>query len=93
MIFFSVSQPRITRRFAGLELQWLEQPTAFMPWFFTLECNEQNEQELSRVTFDANLYDPKGVSAFMDRYCRLFSNASQYPDRSLGKLLAMSGIS
>ena len=98
---FHVSSDKLTTEFAGIRLTWLEQQRAQIPWGFTLDFDDQNEQEYHpdgdsggpehcRVLFDPRVYDPGGVRDFVERYKRLLDAVSQHADWSLAELLAMS---
>jgi hypothetical protein len=63
-----------------------------MPWGFTLECDEHNELDGCRVSFDAGIYDPQGVREFVERLRGLFSSVWRHPDLPLCELFPMSGI-
>ena len=43
------------------------------------------------VNFDANLYDPKGMRALLDRYHRLLETAARNPELPITTLLTLLG--
>jgi hypothetical protein len=91
-VFFTVSLQPISERFADLELKWLELPGKAMPWGFTFDCAEHNEEDACRVKFDAGLYDPEGVREFIARFGRLAAAVSRQPDLPLRELMDLSAI-
>lgn len=89
---FTTGTAPVGEHFAGLDLQSLDNPPGRMPWGFTFECNEYDEQDRCRTAFDAGLYDPAGVREFIERFRRLAAAAAANPDLPLLRLLEMSGI-
>ena len=89
-VIFQVSQNVRQMEFADLRMIWMEQQFESMPWGFSMNPDEHAEQHNCRVAFDANIYDPVGVRAFVERYKQLLDAVSRQPDRSLAELLAMS---
>ena len=92
-ILFGISKSQHTIKFADLELTPLRRYEERMPWGFTVNHDEEDEKNECRVAFDARLYSPAGVRAFVERYTRLLDTASRHPDRALVELLAMSPAS
>jgi Condensation domain/AMP-binding enzyme/Phosphopantetheine attachment site/AMP-binding enzyme C-terminal domain len=84
----TTDQPEV--RFAGLTLTKLERTDANMPWGFTMEVDQRQEEQACRALFDARLYDPAGVRGFMLGFRRMLDAVSRYPDKTLEELLAMS---
>jgi amino acid adenylation domain-containing protein len=76
--------------FGGLDVTWLDRRMESMPWGFSLTFDPHNEQERCRVDFDATIYEPAGVRAFIDRLIRFLDAASCHPDLSVERLLAMT---
>jgi hypothetical protein len=100
-VIFHVSSHQWTTEFAGVRLAWSEPQRTQIPWGFTLNLDDQNEQEHNqhgdpggqehcRVVFDPRVYDPGGVRHFVELYKRLLDAISQHADWSLGDLLAKS---
>src|SRR5262249_1642637 len=81
-------------RFGGLELTWHDPwrdlRLEAMPWGFSVGFDEH--QDRCTVTFDACIYDPARVRAFINHFVRLLDAASRHPDLPLATLLAMSEI-
>ena len=67
---------------------WMERRFETMPWGFSMNLEVQSERHHSRVTFNANIYDPIGVKMLIDRYKKLLDVASRHPDWRLSELLA-----
>jgi hypothetical protein len=63
-----------------------EQPAA-MPWGFTLSFDLKNEEHQCELTFDARLYDPAKVRAFLDRFAGLLDSISAAPDQPMEKMV------
>jgi hypothetical protein len=53
-----------------------------------MRINEHDEEHGCRVDFNANLYDPASVHAFVARYKGLLDAVSRHPEWSVGDLLA-----
>jgi amino acid adenylation domain-containing protein len=87
---FGVSEHTAPFRFGGLEITWLDRRMETMPWGFSLTFDQYNEPGHCRVDFDARIYDPEQVRAFLGRYTRFLEAASCEPDRPLSQLLAMA---
>jgi amino acid adenylation domain-containing protein len=88
---FGASDHNSPIRFGGLEVTWLDRRMETMPWGFSLTFDQHNEHDHCRVDFDARIYDPHGVSAFIDRLIRFLDAASFEPDLKLSQLLEMTG--
>ena len=82
-VIFHAPLPRRMLEFAGLRLTRLERVQQSYPWGFTFDFDEQTEIDGSKVEFDPRLYDPAGVSQFIDRYQRLLDEVSCHPDKVL----------
>ncbi|MEX2129205.1 MAG: condensation domain-containing protein [Xanthobacteraceae bacterium] len=91
-VWFNIFQFPSVTRFAGITIEDLEWFTELMPGPFVINFNQYNESEDCRATFDAGYYDPERVRELVDRLCKLFDVVSRNPDRSVGELLAMSGV-
>jgi len=89
---FSVGQPPVNERFAGLELTSLEFPHGRMPWGFTFECQDSGEHDRYRVAFDARIYDPARVHAFIERYRHFAAAVSRQPETPMVQLLMEGGF-
>jgi hypothetical protein len=86
-VIFNANE-RLTMLLGRAEMTWQERPRTSMPWGFSLCFNQRSEGHFIAVTFDARLYDPKGVRAMVDRLCRFLDAVSRNPDRQLSELLA-----
>ncbi len=89
---FSVSEQTGNMRIGGLELSWLDRRMETMPWGFTLNFDRNDENRRCRADFDARIYDPDRVRAFIGRLVRFLDTASLHPDLSLFQLLEMSRV-
>jgi non-ribosomal peptide synthetase component F len=91
---FSVAEHTAPIRFGGLELTWYDTGIGprmvTMPWGFSMVLDEHQEDRRCSVTFDAHLYDPARVRAFIGRFVRLLEAVSRHPNLPLATLLAMS---
>jgi amino acid adenylation domain-containing protein len=85
---FQMSRHRIDFRFANIELSALPRCESFMPWGFTLAHDGNDEERACRAVFDARIYDPAGVSAFLGRYKRFLETVSHHPEGSMANLSA-----
>jgi non-ribosomal peptide synthetase component F len=86
-LIFSVSEHTAPVRFGGLELTWIDRRMENMPWGFTLGFTQHQETNRCRLAFDACLYDPASVRAFLERYLRFLDRAGREPDRPLADLV------
>lgn len=75
-------------RFGGLECTRMDKYKATMPWGFTLTFFEQTTRNQCGAAFDARIYDPAGVRAFVGRLLQFLDAASRHPERPLAGLLA-----
>jgi hypothetical protein len=87
---FSIADLHRPRAFGGLELTQVERTTRAMPWGFTMNLDEHNEDRCY-VSFDARIHDPRGVRAFIDRFRDLFDILSRRPDKPLAQLASRCG--
>ncbi len=89
---FALKEARPPLRFAGLELG---PPTHtmehYMPSGFCFFVDRLREQDECRTDFDANVYDPTRVAAFIGRYRRLAAELCGDRDRPLWELVERSG--
>jgi non-ribosomal peptide synthetase component F len=89
-VIFQSSRAHRAIEFAGLKLMWLYPPLERISWGFTLNADEQNDDEGCRAYFDPRIYDGVGVRRFLGRYQRLLDAASRQPDATLRTLLAIT---
>jgi amino acid adenylation domain-containing protein len=89
-VIFHISRLGRLIEFAGLKLIWMDRPHQRIPWGFTIDFDEQNEEDKCSVLFDPRIYDPAGVRVFVQHYERLLDAVSRHPDKTLGDLLAIS---
>jgi len=75
--------------FANLRLTSLERYYESMPWGFTLNFDEYDEEHSCRAIFDAGIYDPAGVRELVGRFQRLLDAVAYSPDVNVEELLAM----
>jgi non-ribosomal peptide synthetase component F len=80
---FGVSDRPPPMRFGGLEVEPLKRTFEHMPWGFSFAFDRWDEAERNRVDFDARLYDPAGVRAFLDDLQRLAGEVAADPDRPI----------
>ncbi|MDR3464759.1 MAG: condensation domain-containing protein [Xanthobacteraceae bacterium] len=75
------------RRFANLRLYSAEprNPTA-MPWGFSLQIYERNQEYWCEANFDAGIYDPLLVRKTMDHLCEFLTAVSHHPELEVGEL-------
>ena len=88
---FVVSYRQTETSFAGLSFSSLDWRNENMPWGFTMHCDDQAGKH-GWTTFNARLYDPGDVRAFIDRYRRMLDTLSRQPNLPLDLLLAMSEV-
>lgn len=77
---FGVSDQRVPVRLGEVELTWVNQRVNTMPWGFSLSFDRYNEASRCSVMFDARLYDPAWVQAFVNRYVALLDEVSRDPE-------------
>ena len=75
--------------FANLRLTSLDRYFENMPWGFTLNFDEYDEEHSCRAIFDAGIYDPAGVRELIGGFRRLLDGIARNPDLSVEELLAM----
>jgi non-ribosomal peptide synthetase component F len=85
---FMASDHTAPVRFGGLEMRCADRRAAWIPWGFTVQFDQHNEQHRCRARFNARAFDPAGVQAFLDRYKRFLDAVSAAPERPLGEVLA-----
>jgi amino acid adenylation domain-containing protein len=90
---FGVSQQTAPIRFGGLVLTRQDRRTESMPWGFSTAVDQFNEGHRCRTTFDARIYDPVRVHAFIERYKRLLDTLSHNPNLPVAELLRISKTS
>jgi non-ribosomal peptide synthetase component F len=86
-VIFSLSDQRPPLRFGGLELGPLNRNWESMPWGFTVVVNRWYESDRCFASFDAHVYSPRKVRAFLDRLRDLMGAVASEPDRRLRELL------
>jgi amino acid adenylation domain-containing protein len=79
-------------RFGGLEVTNLEPTIETMPWEFSFCASRLPRIDRCDARFDARLYDPSGVRAFLARYQRLAAEASAHPNRPLRRVMGEAQI-
>ena len=89
-VIFGISDHTAPVRLGDVKLTWLDRHMETMPWGFSLKFDQHNEHARCRVDFDARIYDPPSVNAFIDRFVRFLDAASRHPDLTLSQLLVMS---
>jgi non-ribosomal peptide synthetase component F len=89
-VIFKVSDSTRPVNFGGLEVTFKPWHRATMPWGLTLSFDQFQENSQSHLEFDARVYDPEGVRAFLQRYLELLDAVSREPDRQLSDLLGGS---
>lgn len=88
-VTFSMSADLAEQQFGGLKLKRIAYPIGNMPWGCQVWIDERNPENC-RVDFNANLYDREGMQAMIGRYVRLLEIASQHPELTIGRLVALS---
>jgi hypothetical protein len=68
-----------------------ERSFEFMPWSFSFLLAREDDFHASAARFDARIYEPASVQAFIDGYLRLVTDACTAPDRPVGQLLEVAG--
>jgi amino acid adenylation domain-containing protein len=89
-VIFAASTRQPILHFADLTLTPVPTPLNRMPWGLTVQVSEHDEKAGCSVAFDAGLYKPAGVRAFVARFARLLDCVSSHPDLPVGDLVAMS---
>ncbi len=90
-VLFGVSHHHERIRIADLTLTRLDERIEYMPWLFTVNFDEHNEESNCNTVFDAGLYPSNAVRDFTNRFVRLINLASLRPDLSMNELLTISG--
>jgi non-ribosomal peptide synthetase component F len=72
-----------SHRFKGLALEVEQEQGSVMPWGFTLSFDVKNEDHQCELTFDARIYDPAKVRAFLDSYLRLLERIASAPEQPM----------
>ncbi len=86
-VIFGLSGHLPVAHFGGLEIAAHERANEKMPWGFSVSFDRQEEASFCRATFDARIYEPAGVSEFIERLLRLLDAASRAPGRAMALLL------
>ncbi len=91
LVLFAPSEVHPARRFAGIELTPCEHSLEhYMPSGFSFMVDRDHEGDGCRTDFDARIYEPARVRAFIERYRRLAGLFCGDPERQLGELVANS---
>ncbi len=91
LVLFAPMEAHQSKRFAGIELGPAEQSLEhYMPSGFSFLVDRDHEQDGCRTDFDARIYDPARVRAFVERYRTLAGKLCGSADRPLGELVARS---
>ena len=88
-VIFHISLPRRVIEFEGLSLTWLDRARQSFPWGFTMDLDDQNEEDC-HVFFDPRIYEPAGVREFIERYKHLLDIVSLHPKKTLDELVMIS---
>lgn len=91
-VMFHAADHTAPQWFGTAEMTWVSRSIPAMPWGFTLTVDKHNEDRLCNVTFDAGLYAPESVKAYVARYVLLLKAASSHPDWTLKQLISVSKI-
>lgn len=88
---FALYEPLPSLRYGGMEVD-AAQPLLdrCMPSGFSFVVNRTPQGELFRVDFDANVYEPAAVHAFIERYQRVAAQLAEDSGRSMGEILERS---
>jgi amino acid adenylation domain-containing protein len=78
---------RSSPNLSGLVTRKLERPPVRMPWGFSINFSENDEENDCHMNFDAGIYDPAAVRTFIDRFRRFLDAVSRHPDRTPSELL------
>jgi amino acid adenylation domain-containing protein len=85
---FALRERQPQRRFGGLEMASpVHSLEHYMPSGFSFLVDRSDELGGCRATFDATIYDPNLVRAFIDRYRRLADELCGSPERPLRELV------
>jgi amino acid adenylation domain-containing protein len=90
LAIFGESLALPTLRFSGLEIMTPKSTFEHMPVGFGFFVHRQREADRCYVRFDPRVYEPSGVSAFLERFQRLAAAACAEPDRPLRDLIAQT---
>jgi amino acid adenylation domain-containing protein len=71
----------------NIVIESVDRRRAAMPWGFSINFDEGNDEFDFEVAFDANLYDSSRVRQFVERYGQLLDRASRNPEASIRNLL------
>jgi amino acid adenylation domain-containing protein len=86
---FALRERQPERRFGGVTMDSpMHSLDHYMPSGFSFLVDRKDELSGYRVTFDATIYDPPSVRAFVERYRRLASEVCGSPERPLRELVA-----
>lgn len=85
---FSAADRAAHPRFGGIDVVPVQTAPRQMPWGFSAVIDQAGEFNEGEAAFDAAIYDPAKVRAFIDRLVRLLDLAAREPDRSLASLMS-----
>lgn len=90
-VIFSTGADHSAERFANLRMVWEPPRTQRMPWGFTMRIDERVENNCA-AAFDAGIYAPEGVRAFVDQYRQFLDVVSRHADLSIETLHEISSL-
>lgn len=80
-------QDRAGMRLGDAELTWLDSLRESMSWGFVLSFQNQGNDSWCRLLFDARIYEPPAVRAWMARLLDFLAAIAKDPDRKLTDLM------
>jgi amino acid adenylation domain-containing protein len=87
-IIFGTTRRTVSRNIAGLTVKKFDRRMTGMPWGFTVSVVENEEVCEIEVKFDACVYDPSRVDAFIAGFNGFLDAVSCRPDLSLSRVAA-----
>jgi amino acid adenylation domain-containing protein len=90
-VIFNMTADHATEYFAGLKMNVMEGTVNNMPWGFSITLDERSDHAGFSVAFDAAMYDPSGVRAFINRLSHLLDDISRNPELRIDESLAKAG--
>jgi nonribosomal peptide synthetase DhbF len=91
-IIFGVKRRRGSGKSPRLTIRQLRPPPLQMPWGFSVNFREDDETSECHVDFDAGIYDPLRVRAFLMRFIEFADESSRQPDLPIGELAARAKV-